>query len=462
MTPKIAIFNLRQRPLSSMLTAGLIAFSVGIISLLMLMQRQMEDKFQNDLRDIDLVVGAKGSPLQLVLSAVYHLDAPTGNISVADAQPLMNGPMIEDAIPLAYGDAYEGFRIVGTTDAYLKKYDAFLQQGRLFHRNMDAVIGATVAKKTNLAIGESFFGVHGEAAGGHIHDDEAYTVTGILNATGSVIDQLILTNIASVWQVHHHKPNHAEDEKSDHHDAEDQNEKHHTHNTESPDSGEETHDHHNDLQHDHFEKDKHDREEQQNHKNDTIEALFNSPEADSMQLTALLLKYKSKMTALNMPRIINEQTEMQAVMPALEINRLFYMIGIGANTLQLLAGGIMLMSAFSVFLVLFNRLRDRRYELALLRAVGYRPRHLFLLLLLEGFFLAIAGYGIGLALSRLGLFQINRQSAGDFNFQFSLQYHQEEGWILLLTLLVGISAAIIPAFKAMRLDVSAALSGQPQ
>ncbi|MEL6802451.1 MAG: ABC transporter permease, partial [Bacteroidota bacterium] len=132
MIGKIAWKNIIHKPLNSALCVSLLLFAVAIISLLLLIQKQLEDKFERDLKNIDLVIGAKGSPLQLVLSSVYHLDAPTGNIKMAEARQIMENPMVKEAIPLAYGDSYRGYRILGTTEAYLDKYDAQLADGRVF------------------------------------------------------------------------------------------------------------------------------------------------------------------------------------------------------------------------------------------------------------------------------------------------------------------------------------------
>ena len=434
MLGKIAWKNIVYKPLNTALCVSLLLFGVGIISLLLLIQHQLEQKFARDLQNIDLVVGAKGSPLQLVLSAVYHLDAPTGNIKMADARKIMENPMVQEAIPLAYGDSYRGYRILGTTEAYLKKYDAQLREGRLFSEAMQATIGTDIAEKSGLQVGDTFLGTHGEAKGGHVHDEHPYTVVGILERTNTVLDQLVLTNMASVWQVHEHPGTEPQATESD---------AHHDH--------EEEHDH----DHEHGEEHDHDHEQGEEHDHDHSASVTN---ADSMDITAILLSYKSKMTALNMPRIINEQTNMQAVLPALEINRLFYMLGIGATTLKLIAGGIMVMAGFSVFFVLFNRLRERKFELALMRTVGYRPWQLFGLLVLEGLLLAIVGYVLGWLLSRVGLFVINRQAEGDFNLHFSSEWIMGEGWLLLLTILVGVGAALLPAWQAMRMNISAVLS----
>jgi len=425
MLGKIAWKNLVYKPLNTALCVSLLLFGVGIISLLLLIQHQLEQKFARDLQDIDLVVGAKGSPLQLVLSAVYHLDAPTGNISLADARKLMDAPVVEAAIPLSYGDSYRGYRILGTSTSYLKKYDARLREGRVFAEVMEATLGAAVAEKSGLQVGDTFLGTHGEVKDGHVHDEHPYTVVGILQPTYMVLDNLVLTNLESVWQVHAH-PGAEHDHEHDH--------------------GEE-HEHEDHSDHEHEHGDEHE------HEHSTL-AMAD----DSLEITALLLNYKTRMAALNMPRIINEQTNMQAVLPALEINRLFYMLGVGATTLRLIAGGIMVMAGFSVFFVLYNRLRERKYELALMRTVGYRPWQLFVLLVLEGVLLAIAGYVLGWLLSRAGLYVINRQAAGDFNLHFTGEWVAGEAWLLLLTILIGVAAALLPAWQAMRMDISGVLA----
>ena len=124
--------NLGAKRLQTALSLVLLAFGVGMVSLLMLAEKQLSDAFDRNIRDIDMVLGAKGSPLQLILANVYHVDAPTGNISLAAAQKIVRHPYIESGIPLAYGDNYEMFRIVGTTTAYVDHYSANLEQGRVW------------------------------------------------------------------------------------------------------------------------------------------------------------------------------------------------------------------------------------------------------------------------------------------------------------------------------------------
>lgn len=163
------------------------------------------------------------------------------------------------------------------------------------------------------------------------------------------------------------------------------------------------------------------------------------------------------MGIMTLPRMVNETTQMQAAVPALEINRLLGLMGIGTAALQALALAILVISGFSVFITLYNRLQERRYELALLRSLGCRKGQLFFLMIAEGFLLAILGFAGGHLLSRLGLAYVN-QSSQAFHFAFQYDWVPTEAWLLLGSLLVGILAALIPAWKAYRMDVSAALA----
>ena len=198
---RLARRNVLHRPLETGLSVLLLSFGVGIISLMLLMQRSLTEDLDRNIKDIDLVLGAKGSPLQLILANVYHVDVPTGNIPLADAQKVMRHPYIEEAIPLAYGDNYELFRIVGTEASYPAHYNAEIASGKMFDAPFEVVLGQEVAAATGLELGDTFYSAHGLTDGTDVHRDKAYTVVGTFARTGAVIDQLILTPIASVWGV---------------------------------------------------------------------------------------------------------------------------------------------------------------------------------------------------------------------------------------------------------------------
>jgi putative ABC transport system permease protein len=416
---KLAIKNILHKPLHFLLGWILLTVSVGIISLLLMVQKQVEEQFSNNIKGVDMVIGAKGSPLQLILSAVYHIDAPTGNIKMEEAQKWMQHPFVEKAIPLAYGDSYKGYPIIGTTPDYLSKYNATVGQGKLFANNFEVVVGHELAQLLQLKIGDRFFGTHGDKEGGEAHEETAYQVTGILQPTGLVIDKLIIGNIESVWKMHeaHEEPATAKT-------------------TEKTKTGNEKGEH-----------GQHDKNEQ------------HEEHEDHEEITAVLITFRNPMAQMQLPRAINANTGMMAALPAIEINRLFSLLGVGIDTLEKIAWGIMLLSALSVFITLFNALKERRYELALMRTMGGGRLKMMLLVLIESLSLCLAGFVCGMFLSRLALYFLSKSAEADYHFSLhNFGWQRQEGYLLLLTVLVGIVAALIPAVKAYRLNISKTLA----
>jgi putative ABC transport system permease protein len=199
----ISLAYLRARPLGAALNVLLLALGVATVTVLLLASRQLESRMHGDARGIDLVVGAKGSPMQLVLAAVFHIDVPGGNIPLDEAKKVAAHRAVKQAIPLALGDSYKGHRIVGTTHDYPAHYGAKLAAGRLWEQPMQAVLGADTARATRLAPGAKFVGAHGMGAEpGEGHEETPFEVVGVLAPTGTVLDRLVLTSVESVWHVH--------------------------------------------------------------------------------------------------------------------------------------------------------------------------------------------------------------------------------------------------------------------
>jgi len=197
--------NLRAKPLQTALSLALLAFGVGMVSLMLLTEKQVNDAFERNIKDIDLVLGAKGSPLQLILANVYHIDAPTGNILQSEAEKVLKHPYIASGIPLAYGDNHEGYRIVGTEHSYVDHYGATLSEGKLWDAAFEVTLGARVAENLGMGLGDTFYSAHGLTDQTDIHTDKTFTVVGVLEPSGSVVDQLILTPMESIWNVHAHE-----------------------------------------------------------------------------------------------------------------------------------------------------------------------------------------------------------------------------------------------------------------
>ena len=199
---KISFIYIRRKAFATLLYSFLMAAGVAGVSAAMALLHNAEQRLVKDSGGIDLVIGAKGSPAQLVLSAVYQMDSPTGNIPLSLSETAAKFPEVKSAIPMALGDSFGGFRIVGSTTQYPMKYNAELADGKYWRAPMEAVLGARVARETGLKTGDKFEGSHGITSAGELHGDKPYIVTGILKPTGAVLDRLVLTSIESVWNVH--------------------------------------------------------------------------------------------------------------------------------------------------------------------------------------------------------------------------------------------------------------------
>ena len=381
-----------SRPLAASLNLLLLALGLASITFVLLASQQVTRAFERDVAGIDVVVGAKGSPMQLILSGVFHLDAPTGNIPLAAIKELEKNPQVAKIIPISLGDSFRGFRIVGTSPDYILHYDAKLANGVLWTQTMQAVVGSQVARQTGLKVGDTFAGSHGLSGGGESHGQLPYTVVGVLVGSGSVLDRLILTATESVWKVH---------ETDAALDAEDQK---------------------------------------------VLE--------EERELTLALIQYKSPLAAVTFPRFVNATTEMQAAAPALEITRLLGMLGVGTDVLKALAGVLLLTAGLSVFIALWSAVRERRADLALLRMLGAPPRKIAGLLLCEALWLALlacvlgvlAGQGV-LAAAAWALQAEKSVVIGAFVWPIELMV------VPVLALGVALAASALPAWEAYRVSV---------
>jgi putative ABC transport system permease protein len=393
---QLAWSYLRARPLGAVLNVFLIALAVATIGFVAIVDQQVGQALNRDVKGIDLVVGAKGSPIQLILAGIFHLDAPTGNIPLKAAQTLAKDPLVKRVMPLSLGDSFRGFRIVGTSPDYIGLYGGVFASGRIWQDRMEAVLGASVAEATQLQVGGRFVGSHGLSEGGPEHGDAVYTVAGVLEPTGTVLDRLVLVNPDSVWYVHEGEVTDPEERK-------------------------------------------------------VLE--------DERQVTVLLIQYASPLAAVSLPRRINTDTQMQSASPALESARLFRMIGVGADVIRGFGLVVLATAALSLFISLYHALNERGYDIAVLRTLGAHPTSIAAMLLLEALLLALAGGLLGLVLAHVLVAALAWWMAGQDSLRIQpwvLQFR--ELWLLVPAVLAAALAAMLPAWRAARSDVAATLS----
>lgn len=408
----LALAYLRDHPLTTALNILLLAIASAMLMLLVQFGTQLSENLERGTANIDLVVGAKGSPLQLILSSIYHVEEPTGNIPLSAMERLRHDPGVASLTPLALGDNFDGYRIVGTDQSFLPLYGARIVKGRSFSASSEAVMGAAVAHNTGAVLGQKFVGSHGlEESEGEGHEHAPFTVTGILAPTGTVADRLILTSVETVWDVHgiaHH------------------------------DGHEETHEHAHHHDHDH---DAHGRESMQ-------------PE-----VTALLIRYRNAAAALRLPSMINRQTEMQAASPATESARLIALFGSAFEAARLFGWLLAATGGLAIFVALLGVARAREGDLALLRVMGANRLQLFSTILIEGLITAGAGAILGLVITH-GL-MVFAQSAFPAIAEMGISPYQfllAEGAIILAMLAIGALAALLPAIRVYRRDISQQLA----
>ena len=400
-TFKLTVAAIAHRPLPHLLQTLLMAFATALIVMMMLVADQLQTRAERDAGAVDLVLGAHGSPLQLVLSTVYHLDVPTGNIPLTAVERWAAHPMVAEAVPMALGDSAGGFRIVGTTPAYSALYDATLAEGRWAAAAMEAVVGAEVAM-AGLRPGRTFNGTHGLGEGGHQHDAAPYRVVGVLAPSGTVLDRLILTGLDSVWALH---ADASDDESADDH-----------------------HEHEHEHEHEH----------------------------NARTVTAALLRFQTPFAAAVLPREIADEGGLLSARPAQELMRLRVLAQGPLDALKGLAVALIVLAALAMLAALNGALEGRRYDLALMRALGVTRWRLVRLLWLEAVLLALTGVLMGLALGHLGAEWIGRGLPGRAVTGWA--WVSREALLLPLALGVASLAVVLPGWRAFRVEVATTLS----
>jgi len=392
----LAYRNLISKPLNLLLSLLLLSLSMSLVTFVLQLSEQMGGQLQKNIDPFDMVVGAKGSPLQLVLSSVLHVDAPTGNIKLQDAKQLFNHPFVEYAVPVSYGDNYRGYRILGTYPEYLEKYQAELAEGKMYAKSFEVVVGAAAAERLQLKVGDTFVGSHGlvESEIG-AHDEHPFTVTGVLGRSNTVVDQLLITSLESIWDSHAHE------------------------------------------EHDH------------------------GHEEEPKEITSLLVKFKSPIGMMQIPRFINENTNMQSALPGYEVQRLMGLLGSGVKTINGIAIAILLVSGLSIFISLLKTIRERKGELALLRVYGFGTSKLLYLALLEGIFLSALGFALGWLIGRAGIYLFSAYAESTYGF--GLEVHTPttfEYVLLLITIVLAVLASFLAAIPVFKLNVAKTLSDE--
>lgn len=348
---------------------------------------------------VDIVVGPKGSALDLVLCCALHVADPRGLVSEKEAMEAVSNPMVRAAAPIALGDNVQGWRIVGTTPNLLEIYRAQFASGKVWTDKLQAVLGASAARSLGLHLDAKFVGAHGLAGGGELHDKFPYKVVGILAPTGTVLDRLVLTDIETVRYVHVEQARIEKEERGS---------------------------------------------------SDEDEGVASLPGA----ATAVVAAFRVPTAAMLVQRRIDALEGLNAASPSLEIARL---LGYARPLTVAITGFGLLLAAIGAVgasVGLLATMSARTKDLALLRALGAGRPGLATVALSEAAMIAGGALVLGIAMTA-GLLALARDVVAE-QTGLLLQPELAPSDIALMiggTILVTLAAAAVPAVRAMHAEI---------
>ncbi len=439
----IAWSYLWSRKLPTSLTIASVALAVGLISSVLTLREETRKRFEEEGQAFDIVVGAKGSPLQLVLSCVYFMDVPTGNILYSDYERLRNHDDVAAAFPIGLGDTYRGFRIVGTISELFEyqwvnpvtnepRRPFQLAQGRFFERPMEAVLGSTVARQNELNVGDTFVGTHGfmelPEGMGHVHGDWPYTVVGILKPSGSPNDRVVFCDLQSVWDIH--GAGRAQDAKDEEYRGP----------WRPGVQGDEAH-----VEHLPASGGRHGE---------------GDAEDEPREVTAVLISLQSPALRFQFEEFVNDDFNAMAARPVSQIAKLYdQLLGTAKTVLLAIGYLVVVISALSILIGLYLSILQRKRDLAIMRALGASSFEILGAVIIEAFWVTvlgiIAGWGLGSVVTAgIGVYLAQRFGLYVQAFGLTTDHLLAFGTVAF----VGLVAGILPAWQAYQTDVARDLS----
>jgi len=391
----IVIRSLRQHALSTFVTAASVALAGGLLMSVWVVKQQSQATFTGINGGFDAVLGARGAKLQLVLNAIFNLETSPGNLAWQDFLDIQKNPNVELAVPIAVGDNYRGFRLVGTTLDLFQKHEyapgkKFILEsgGNLFDEGRrEAVVGDFVARKMKFKVGDTFHPFHGLIFDEKNQHAETYVVVGILKPSNTPADRVIWIPLAGIQHMSGHDPNAATD------------------------------------------------------------------------VSAVLVKLKagSAISGFQMDMMYNKQgNRLTFAWPiGRVIAELFDKIGWFDRVLTLIAYLVALVAAGSILASIYNSMNERRREFAILRALGARRATVFSTIVLEAAAISALGMAVGFAvyaMLMIGVGEIIRAQTGVVLDPFA--FNPVMLWAPAMFIGLGALAGIVPALKAYRTDVA--------
>lgn len=410
----LAMRSVANRSTTAFLTILTVAMSVALFSSIDTIRQGARAGFESTISGTDLIVGARSGPINLLLYSVFHIGDPTNAISWDSYEAVSSAPDVAWTVPLSLGDSHRGYRVVGTTNGFFDHYRYGNQRpldfasGGELDGKFTAVVGAAVARDLEYVTGDEVIIAHGLGEVSFIeHHTQPFVITGVLAPTGTPVDRSVYVTLESIDDIHD------EDEAA---------------------SPEADHDH-----------------------GDETEAHDHEPE----QISAFLVGLENRTAVLRLQRQINTYPEepLTAVMPAVTLVQLWSVIGAAERVLVLVAGLVVLTGLISILTSILTSLNERRREMAILRAVGARPGHIFMLLVSEAALLAFMGAVMGTVLTYGAMGAVGPLLESRYGVVLGgLGPDMGDGLVILAVTGAAVILGMIPAWRAYRNSLADGLS----
>ncbi|MCG8671683.1 MAG: ABC transporter permease [Pseudomonadales bacterium] len=407
MFARLALKSLMDRKGSVLLSLLAMAVSIFVLLGVEHIRHQAKESFSNTVSGVDLIVGARTGSLNLLLYSVFRIGNPTNNIHWDSFTQVSSNPKVKWAIPISLGDSHKGYRVLGTTDDYFQyfsygnKRKLEFEQGKPFSNVLDVVLGAEVAKQLNYQLGEKLVLAHGVAETSFsLHDDKPFEVVGILEPTGTPVDQTLHVSLQGIeaihidWQQGVKMPNSSV----------------------------------------------------------SIEELANV-DLTPKSITAFMLGLNSRMATFRVQRDINnfDKEPLMAILPGVALSELWQMMGILENTLMLVSTLVFVAACLGVSAMLLASIRERHREIHLLRVIGAPPRFLFFLIQLEALVITICGVILGSTLLTGCLVLAQDYLVSQFGLHVGIEIFTPSNLYLIAAIIgASIIVAMIPSFSGYR------------
>jgi len=416
--------SLRNRRFTAALTVISIALAVALLLGVERIRDQSRESFASTVSGTDLIVGARTSPVHLLLFSVFRIGDATNNIRWDSYRAIAARPEVAWTIPLALGDSHRGFRVLGTTQDYFDHFrfgrdrKLAFTTGHRFEEQNDAVLGADVAKSLGYAIGERIVVAHGSGdVGFALHSEHPFRVVGILSRTGTPVDRTIHVSLEGFGALHDEGNAVSQDPLAAAREAAVAKRR---------------------ADQSHREKDEHDHDA-------------------ATTISAFLIGLQSRSAALSLQRQINQfpAEPLTAILPGVTLLDVWGIVGAAESALFAVSSLVLGVGLAGMLVALLTSLSERRREMAVLRSVGARPLHVFALILGEAAFLTLLGLALGIAALYVGLW------AGEPWLETRLGLFITVGAPspreLGLIMMVGIAGALIgliPAYRIYRYSLA--------